>query len=114
MVELIKECRAGLVTNFSLFNILALYSLIQYTSSNICIYFYSYPGDFQFLYWDVFGNFFFFIVFGYTQTADKLSKEKPSRSLLTVTNLLQVFIMFIIQLAGQVLMIFSLAKLFPV
>jgi hypothetical protein len=57
---------------------------------------------------------FFFIVFGYTQTADKLSKEKPSRSLLTVTNLLQVFIMFIIQLAGQVLMIFSLAKLFPV
>ena len=36
MVELIKECRAGLVTNFSLFNIMALYTLIQYSSSVIC------------------------------------------------------------------------------
>lgn len=28
MVELIKECRAGLATNFTLFNIMAIYSLI--------------------------------------------------------------------------------------
>jgi len=35
MVELIKECRAGLATNFSLFNIMASYSLTQYTSSII-------------------------------------------------------------------------------
>ena len=36
MVELIKECRAGLATNFSLFNIMAIYSLIQFSSSLIC------------------------------------------------------------------------------
>jgi len=35
MVELIKECRAGLATNFSLFNIMAIYSLIQSTLSII-------------------------------------------------------------------------------
>jgi cation-transporting P-type ATPase 13A2 len=28
MVELIKECRGGLATNFSLFNVLAMYTLI--------------------------------------------------------------------------------------
>ena len=33
MVELIKECRAGLATNFSLFNIMATYALIQYTTT---------------------------------------------------------------------------------
>ena len=35
MVELIKECRAGLATNFSLFNIMAIYSLIQFSSTII-------------------------------------------------------------------------------
>ena len=33
MVELIIECRGGLATNFSLFNIMAIYSLIQYTTT---------------------------------------------------------------------------------
>eukprot|EP00919_Chromeraceae_sp_WS-2016_P027497 GHVR01065284.1.p1 GENE.GHVR01065284.1~~GHVR01065284.1.p1 ORF type:complete len:127 (+),score=1.17 GHVR01065284.1:682-1062(+) len=74
MVELIKECRAGLATNFSLFNIMAIYSLIQYTTTIICQIFYSYPSDFQYLYWDLACNFFFFLVFGYTETAESLSK----------------------------------------
>ena len=33
MITLITECRGGLATNFSLFNIMALYSLIQYTTT---------------------------------------------------------------------------------
>jgi len=47
---------------------MAIYSLIQYTSSIICQIFYSYPGDFQYLYWDLFGNFFLFLTFGNTGT----------------------------------------------
>ena len=47
MVELIKECRAGLATNFSLFNIMAIYSLIQSTSQVICQLMLQYPADFQ-------------------------------------------------------------------
>lgn len=74
MVELIKECRSGLATNFSLFNIMALYSLIQYTTTIITQYYFSYPGDFHYLYWDIFCNFIFFLTIGYTKTADKLSK----------------------------------------
>jgi cation-transporting ATPase 13A2 len=68
MVELIKECRAGLATNFSLFNIMASYSLVQYTTSIICQIYYAYPPDFNYLYWDIVCNFFFIVVIGYTDT----------------------------------------------
>ena len=74
MVELLKECRAGLATNFSLFNIMALYSLIQYNTVVLVQFFFGFPGDFNYLYWDVVCNFFFFMVIGYTGTSDKLTK----------------------------------------
>lgn len=45
MIELIKECRGGLATNFSLFNIMALYSLIQYTTTVVTEYYFGYPAD---------------------------------------------------------------------
>ena len=53
---------------------MALYSLIQYTSTIITQVYYAYPSDFQYLYWDLAGNFFFFLTFGYTGTVDKLTK----------------------------------------
>ena len=73
MVELIKECRAGLATNYSLFNIMAIYSLIQYNTVVIVQFYFGFPGDFHYLYWDVLGNFVFFLTFGYTGTAKKLT-----------------------------------------
>lgn len=73
MVELIKECRAGLATNFSLFNIMAIYSLIQYTTTFIEEVFLSYAADFQFLYWDLVLNFSLIVFVGYTGTAERLS-----------------------------------------
>jgi cation-transporting ATPase 13A2 len=69
MVELIKECRAGLATNFSLFNIMAIYSLIQYSTVVIVEKYLQYPADQQFLYWDLVLNFFFIIFIGYTNSA---------------------------------------------
>jgi magnesium-transporting ATPase (P-type) len=69
MVEVIKECRAGLATNFSLFNILTIYSLIQYTTTVLTQKFLQYPADFQYLYWDLFLNFSFIVFIGYTKTA---------------------------------------------
>ena len=73
MVELIKECRAGLATNFSLFNIMAIYSLIQFSSTIILELYLQYPADFQFLYWDLVLNFSMIIFVGYTATASRLS-----------------------------------------
>jgi cation-transporting P-type ATPase 13A2 len=69
MVELIKECRAGLATNFSLFNVMAIYSLIEYTTTVISEKYLQYPYDLQYLYWDLCLNFFFIVFIGYTRTA---------------------------------------------
>lgn len=52
---------------------MAMYSLIQYSSAVICQFYVTYPSDLSFLYWDIFGNFLFFVTFGYTQTAPVLS-----------------------------------------
>ena len=112
VVELIKESRAALATNFSLFNIMALYSLVQYSSTIIVQFFFSYPADFQYLYWDLGGNFFFFLTFGYTATADKLNKHIPNNSLFCFTNIFQVVFMFGIQLIGQICMMLALGGAF--
>lgn len=101
MVELIKECRAGLATNFSLFNILAIYSLIQYTTTCISLKYLQYPADLQYLYWDLCLNFFFILFIGYTKTASELSVDRPRSSLFGITNLMQMIIAFGIQVAGQ-------------
>lgn len=102
MVELIKECRAGLATNFTLFNIMAIYSLIQYTTTVVSEKYLQYPGDFQYLYWDLCLNFFFIVFIGYTRTAAELSIEKPRSSLFSLTNLMTMLTTFGIQVAGQI------------
>lgn len=98
-----------MATNFSLFNIMALYSLIQYTSTIITQFYFSYPADFQYLYWDLAGNFFFFLTFGYTGTVKTLSRHIPNNSLFCVTNIFQVIFMFAIQLVGQICMLLALS-----
>lgn len=108
MIELLKECRAGLATNYSLFNIMALYSIIQYNTVLIVQFYYGYPADFHYLYWDTFCNFVFFLTFGYTGTTSKLTKEGPNCSLFTVSNITQLLIAFIIQMIGQFGMIMLL------
>ena len=112
MVELLKECRAGLATNFSLFNIMASYSLTQYTSSIIAQLFYSYPADFHFLFWDIGCNFFFIVFVGYTATTKKLSLAIPNNSLFCFTNLFQVLAAFFLNVVGQISVILALSGLF--
>ena len=50
MVELIKECRCGLATNVTLFNIMAMYTMIIFTTTVIANYYLQFPGNFHFLY----------------------------------------------------------------
>ena len=105
MVELIKECRAGLATNFSLFNIMAIYSLIQSTESIILEFYLSYPADLQYLYQDLILNFALIVFIGYTGTSEKLTTQRPRNTLLSLTNMFQIMFMFLIQLLGQILSI---------
>lgn len=53
-IILFREGRAALVTSFSCFKYMALYSLIQFTSVTLLYAFGSNLGDFQFLYIDLF------------------------------------------------------------
>jgi hypothetical protein len=85
---------------------MALYSLIQYTTTVVSEYYFSYPADLQYLYYDLGNNFLFFLTLGYTSTLKKLSTLIPSDSLFSLSNILCVFIMFIIQMIGQISVLF--------
>jgi cation-transporting ATPase 13A3/4/5 len=107
MVELIKESRAGLATNFSLFNVMAAYALTQYTTSIIEQYFYSYPSDVQFVYWDLFLNVMFVFSLGNISTVKNLTIERPSSSLLSIGNVIELLSYYILQLSGHILTILA-------
>ena len=112
MVQLIKQCRAGLATNFSLFNIMASYALTQYVVTTISEIFYAYPAQYQYMYWDLACNFFFIILIGRTGTTSSLSSARPSNSLFCFSNLFQVMFSFILILIGDICMVTSLSGLF--
>lgn len=103
MVELIKESRAALATNYSLFNIIACYALTQYTGTVMDQFFFSYPSDFHFVYQDLVLNAFFVFILGNIATEDKLCKEKPPNSLFSVANLTQLIVYHLIQSSAQIM-----------
>lgn len=77
----------------------------------IAEFFYAYPSDFHYLYWDG-CNFLFFLTIAYTGTIEKINKHIPSISLFSITNIFQVLFIFVIQLLGQICMILALSGLF--
>jgi hypothetical protein len=91
---------------------MAMYSLIQYSSSIITQFYYAYPSRSQYMYWDLAGNFFFFLTFGYTATIKTLNKFIPKNSLFSYSNILQLLFMFIVQLSGQILMVVAISGTF--
>ena len=64
------------------------------------------------MFWDVVFDFFFLLAINYTQPADRLSAKKPQYRLLTCSNAARLFTMYILQLVGQILMVYCLATLF--
>jgi len=84
---------------------MAIYSLIEYTTTVICEKYLQYPADLQYLYWDLVLNFFFILFIGYTATAKDLSVERPRSSLFSFTNLMQMLFAFGAQVAGQIAII---------
>lgn len=93
---------------------MAIYALIQYTTTVMSEKYLAYPSDFNFLYWDLGLNFFFVLFIGYTNTADRLSIDKPSSSLFCISNLIQVIVAFVIQLIGQIFMIVAYSNSFNI
>lgn len=83
VLEVIKEGRAALVTSFSCFKYMALYSLIQFTTITLLYSFASSLGDLQFLYIDLFIIIPIAVTMGRTLPYPKIHPKRPTASLVS-------------------------------
>ncbi|KAJ7647229.1 hypothetical protein FB45DRAFT_892809 [Roridomyces roridus] len=83
VIEVIKEGRAALVTSFSCFKYMALYSMIQFTSVTLLYSFASSLGDFQFLYIDLFIIIPVAVAMARTLPYPKINPKRPTASLVS-------------------------------
>ncbi|KAH8119391.1 Ca-transporting ATPase [Phellopilus nigrolimitatus] len=83
VVEVIKEGRAALVTSFSCFKYMALYSLIQFTTITLLYSFASSLGDFQFLYIDLFIIIPIAVTMGRTLPYPRIHPKRPTANLVS-------------------------------
>ncbi|KAF2654726.1 hypothetical protein K491DRAFT_779258 [Lophiostoma macrostomum CBS 122681] len=100
----IKEGRAALVTSFSCFKYMSLYSAIQFTSVSFLYASASNLGDFQFLFIDLLLILPIAIFMGWSGAYLQLARKRPTASLVSrkvLTPLLgQIVICVVIQLIG--------------
>lgn len=81
--EVIREGRAALVTSFSCFKYMSLYSAIQFTSVSFLYASASNLGDFQFLYIDLLLILPIAIFMGWTGAYPTLARKRPTASLVS-------------------------------
>ncbi|KAF8975084.1 hypothetical protein BGZ46_009440 [Entomortierella lignicola] len=83
VVKVIQEGRAALVTSFSCFKYMALYSIIQFTTVSFLYAFASNLGDFQFLYIDLLLILPIAVFMGRTEAYPLLSPKRPTANLIS-------------------------------
>ncbi|KAF8929131.1 hypothetical protein BGZ58_009153 [Dissophora ornata] len=83
VVKVIQEGRAALVTSFSCFKFMALYSIIQFTTVSFLYAFASNLGDFQFLYIDLVLILPIAVFMGRTEAFPALSPKRPTANLVS-------------------------------
>ncbi|GAA5992809.1 hypothetical protein JCM10908_001348 [Rhodotorula pacifica] len=108
-LEVIKEGRASLVTSFSCFKFMALYSLIQFTTVSLLYSIASTLGDFQFLYIDLFLILPIAVTMGRTEPFPRIHPKRPTANLISkkvltslvgqivITSAFQFFIFFFVR-----------------
>ncbi|CAG8686790.1 1616_t:CDS:10, partial [Ambispora leptoticha] len=79
----LREGRAALVTSFSCFKYMALYSIIQFTTVSLLYSFDSNLGDFQFLYIDLFLILPIAVLMGRTEPYPRIHTKSPTASLVS-------------------------------
>ncbi|GJN90098.1 hypothetical protein Rhopal_003097-T1 [Rhodotorula paludigena] len=90
-LEVIKEGRASLVTSFSCFKFMALYSLIQFTTVSLLYAIASTLGDFQFLYIDLALILPIAVTMGRTEAFPRIHPKRPTANLLSKKVLTSLF-----------------------
>eukprot|EP00117_Sycon_ciliatum_P023123 scpid7000/ scgid19742/ Probable cation-transporting ATPase 13A3 len=98
---LIREGRAALVTSFSVFKFMALYSIIQFVSILILYSFDSNLGDRQYLYIDLILILTFAFVMVRTHAYPHLARRRPPGSLSGIQVLTSLLTQIVIQTAFQ-------------
>ncbi|KAK5993150.1 putative cation-transporting ATPase [Cladobotryum mycophilum] len=83
VLEVIREGRAALVTSFSCFKYMSLYSAIQFTSVSFLYTKASNLGDFQFLFIDVLLILPIAVFMGWAGPAEKLCQKRPTADLVS-------------------------------
>ncbi|WFD31077.1 hypothetical protein MSPP1_002108 [Malassezia sp. CBS 17886] len=101
VIEVIKEGRAALVTSFSCFKYMALYSLIQFTSISLLYDIASSLGDFQFLYIDLFIILPLAVAMARTRPYPALHTKRPTANLVSKKVLLSMFTQVALCAAAQ-------------
>ncbi|XP_051981037.1 cation-transporting ATPase 13A2 isoform X1 [Xyrauchen texanus] len=99
---LIKEGRCSLVTSFSLFKYMALYSLIQFASVLILYTEKTNLGDMQFLFFDLILVTVLAIVMGRGGPSDGLHPQRPAASLLSLPVLASLLVHTVLLILAQV------------
>lgn len=102
VIEVIKQGRAALVTSFSCFKYMALYSLIQFTTVTLLYTFASSLGDFQFLYIDLFIIIPIAVTMGRTLPYPHLYPKPPTASLVSKKVLASIIGQILITSGTQV------------
>ncbi|KAG0299865.1 hypothetical protein BGZ98_009702 [Dissophora globulifera] len=97
VVKVIQEGRAALVTSFSCFKYMALYSIIQFTTVSFLYAFASNLGDFQFLYIDLALILPIAVFMGRTEAFPMLSPKRPTAKLVSKKVLTSLIGQIVIQ-----------------
>ncbi|CCE64976.1 hypothetical protein TPHA_0J01550 [Tetrapisispora phaffii CBS 4417] len=103
VLDIIKEGRASLVTSFSCFQYMSLYSAIQFITITILYSRGSNLGDFQFLYIDLFLIVPLAIFMSWSKPYDRLDKKRPSANLVSPKILWPLVISITISLFFQLI-----------
>ncbi|CAH7675289.1 hypothetical protein BY996DRAFT_4588238 [Phakopsora pachyrhizi] len=82
-IDVIREGRCALVTSFSCFKFMALYSLIQFTTITLLYSLPSSLGDFQFLYIDLIIIIPIAVTMGRTHPCSRIVAKRPTASLVS-------------------------------
>ena len=101
VVSVIKEGRAALVTSFSCFKFMALYSIIQFTTVSFLYAFASNLGDFQFLYIDLALILPIAVFMGRTEAFPVLNPKRPTANLVSKKVLTSLIGHILIQFTFQ-------------
>ena len=103
VLRVIQEGRAALVTSFSCFKYMALYSMIQFSSVSILYTLAQNIGDWQFMYIDLVLIIPIAVFMGRTGPFPNIDRKRPTASLVSKKVLSSIFSQILLSLGFQVL-----------